>query len=93
MKKMVFGLVALLLTFGLTACGESTDSVKEKTAMNIRFEFISRDFIDTTTVITTVRDKETGIYYAALSSSTTSNGIGGMSPLYDKDGMPFGHDN
>ncbi|UMR33996.1 DUF6440 family protein [Paenibacillus polymyxa] len=93
MKKMVFGLVALLLTFGLTACGESTDRVKEKTAANARFEFISRDFIDTTTVITTVKDKETGIYYAALSSSVTSNGVGGLSPLYDKDGMPFGHDN
>jgi|GEM_PF-6174748 len=93
MKKTLFGIAALLLLIGLTACGENTERVKEKASSNSRFEFVSRDFIDTTTTITTVRDKETGIYYAALSSAATSNGVGGLSPIYDKDGNPFGRNN
>jgi hypothetical protein len=91
MKKILGIALLFSLSATLVGCelGESESTVRDSASSNISFEYVNRDKVDSTTTIITVKHKETGCYYAALSSKQSASGVGGISPLYEKDGRPL----
>lgn len=89
-KYAVVGVGVLALSLILSGCtGDGTVQTSTNDSLNNQFEFIGRDMIDTTTTMTTLRHRDTGCHYVALSSKRSSEGVGGISPLLNSEGKPL----